>query len=250
MNSPSSFIPLAVFLSLSLHIVSGCGPLQNFGEGLYSNLMWTKTGIVPNKLAQTPPSALSIVYNGKDIWPNETVTTEDMISRPTLSWATEPGALYTIMQVDFGIERLEGLQFFHWLITNVPAGNSVILGDEVKSYVAPFYFLVNAEGTGLVTDTSSQAGHDILTLVYKQSSGRVDMSAEESIECNPDSFNGRITDHVTIAEKYNLELVAGNFFWTTYTEATNAYLCYSGKCSGAPFPIPLPGINDGPECSL
>ena len=58
----------------------------------------------------------------------------------------------------------------------------------------------------------------------------------------------RIHDHAAIAQKYDLELVAGNFFYSTYTAATNDILCYMSKCTGAPFPIPAPGINDGEDC--
>ena len=78
---------------------------------------------------------------------------------------------------------------------------------------------------------------------------QVDMSAETQTTCDGTIVDGRIGDHVALAETYNLELVAGNFFFTTYTEATNTLLCYTTKCSGAPFPVPAPGINDGPECS-
>ena len=64
--------------------------------------------------------------------PNNTIPTEDMMSRPNLRWEAERGALYTIVLVDNGIERLEGQQYFHWLVSNVPNGYSVASGDEVR----------------------------------------------------------------------------------------------------------------------
>jgi len=54
----------------------------------------------------------------------------------------------------------------------------------------------------------------------------------------------RIGDHVAVAEKYNLELVAGTFFYTTYTAASDDYICLFTKCLGEPFL----GITNGPEC--
>ena len=48
-----------------------------------------------------------------------------MAMRPTLEWPVEEGALYTVMMLDTGIERLEGLQYIHWMVENIP-------GNEVK----------------------------------------------------------------------------------------------------------------------
>ena len=93
---------------------------------------WTATGEVPTKLAMAPPAPLYMTYNNKNVLPNDLITSEDMLEKPTLTWDTESGALYTIFIVDFGIERLEGLQWVHWLVTNVKDGASVDQGDEVR----------------------------------------------------------------------------------------------------------------------
>ena len=74
------------------------------------------------------------------------------------------------------------------------------------------------------------------------------MEDERQSECDASIVSARIGDHVAIAEKYDLELVAGTFFKTTYTKATNQLFCLFSKCTGAPFPTPEPGLNDGPEC--
>ena len=47
-----------------------------------------------------------------------------MAMRPTLEWPVEESALYTVMMLDTGIERLEGLQYIHWMVENIP-GNEV-----------------------------------------------------------------------------------------------------------------------------
>ena len=77
---------------------------------------------------------------------------------------------------------------------------------------------------------------------------QVDMSDEYQAGCNPELVSTRVGDHVELAEKYNLELVAGSFFFTTYTPATNILLCYAYHCTGEYLPFRVPGVNDGPEC--
>ena len=49
--------------------------------------------------------------------------------RPTLEWPVEEGALYTVMMLDTGIERLEGLQYIHWMVENIPR-NEVRCPDD------------------------------------------------------------------------------------------------------------------------
>ena len=114
----------------------GHGHGNGFGSNQFANSFytakWTQTGEVPNKLAQVPPAPLYMSFSGRRVLPNNTIPTEDMMSRPNLRWEAERGALYTIVLVDNGIERLEGQQYFHWLVSNVPNGYSVASGDEVR----------------------------------------------------------------------------------------------------------------------
>ena len=94
--------------------------------------MWTQTGEVPNKLAQVPPTPLYMKFSWNKVSPNDTIPTDSMMNRPNMRWEAERGALYTIILIDFGIERLEGQQYFHWLVSNVPNGYSISSGDEVR----------------------------------------------------------------------------------------------------------------------
>ena len=56
-------------------------------------------------------------------------------------------------------------------------------------------------------------------------------------------------DKNVLASKYNLQLVAGTFFLATYSgKPTDQLLCYFSRCQRAPFPAPLPGVNDLPSC--
>jgi len=230
-------------------LVAECTEKGNYSTNFTE--IWEATGEVPNKLAKAPPQPVYLMYNKKKVMPNDTVTTEDMLKIPDLKWKDEEGALYTIIIIDFGIKRLEGLQYFHWMVANVVNGESIDTGDEVYEYLAPFAFVLTNNNTE-IDQTRGEPIHDILTLVYKQTNGRVNMSDIGQSGCNP-SIGGpplgtRIRDHAALAEQYNMELVAGNFFFSTYTDASNDLLCYMTKCTGEPFPLPAPGINDGPEC--
>ena len=71
-------------------------------------------------------------------------------------------ALYTVMIVDEGIERLEGKQFIHWLVTNVP-GSDVGRGAEVMQYIPPFAIELGSDGA--IDKTKS---HPMLALIYRE----------------------------------------------------------------------------------
>ena len=158
----------------------------------YYSEKWASTGEVPTKLAQAPPAPLYMRYNRKTVFPADIVTTENMIQRPKLKFASEPGALYTVMIIDFGIERFMGDQYFHWMVANVPNAYSINrgLGDEVSrrvvldvtiyqaisqvnEYLPPFYFKVSPGPPPGLDQTTGTAGHDLLVLLYKQMGGKV-----------------------------------------------------------------------------
>ena len=110
-------------------------------------------------------------------------------------------------------------------------------------YVPPFYFAIGAGGS--LVD-SGQPGHPILLLVYKQP-GKISMTQRQS-GCNA-GLGTRIGDKTALAEQYNLSgPVAGNFLYTVYSPATDSLLCRFTRCTGKPFPAPLQGVNDGPQC--
>ena len=93
---------------------------------------WTLTGEVPNKLPQTPPAPLGVTYNNNKIVNAQIIPSDNMLKPPVLDWNAKKGELYTIFLIDFGIERLEGLQWVHWLVSNVKDGSSIKQGDEVS----------------------------------------------------------------------------------------------------------------------
>jgi len=169
-----------------------------------------------------------------------------MRQRPTLSWKAEQDEMYTVMIVDGGIERLLPETYLHWLVMNVP-GDKVEEGVEVFQYVTPFSLELEEDGS-IIKDTK-ESSHPMLVLVFKQRTGKVTGITETQRGCSPDIVTARIFDQRQLAEKYNLELVAGNFLQCPYSEgSTEEMLCRITKCTKQPFPFNMPGINDGEEC--
>lgn len=211
-----------------------------------------KESLVPNKLPVAPPQTAKIYWSssGTSVSPGEAIDAIKMTDRPTMRWTYDPSALYTILCIDEGIPALQppNLQFIHWMVSNVP-GDRVYAGDENYEYIPPFSFKLDSNNQ-LVEDGSPL--HAILFLVYKQS-GRVDITEGQN-GCNPE-LGARAGNKDAIAAKYNLgEPVAGNVIFTKYSPAGTDYLfckftrCKANPLGDGPFPLPLPGINDQPQC--
>jgi len=195
---------------------------------------WTQ--VVPSKLA-SPPAQLARLQ-----WPRfspgvgDTMLTGQMEDRPQVTWSGgRPGELYTIMILDEGISFLNGKQYAHWLVTNVPGSGNTLEGTEMMRYVEPF------------SASATDPKHPMLVLVYRQ---QARLQAEEYQRgCSPSIVSDRIVDKNDLASKYNLELVAGTFFLATYSgKATDKLLCYFTKCNREPFPASIPGVTDLPSC--
>jgi len=174
---------------------------------------------------------------------NDSVGVGRMQERPRLVWPTEKGALYSVIIVDVNIERVLPKGFFHWAVINIP-GNRIEDGNEVMEYVPPFHFKLNEDGS-LVKDPKESAS-PMLVLVFKQE-GRI-WSEETHAGCDPEIVE-RMFDYRELAEKYNLEVVAGNFFqvpWSGFW--TKKMICRISLCVREQWPFPMPGVNDLPEC--
>jgi len=206
---------------------------------------WTSAGLVPDKI-DSVPAPLFLGYDYKKIMIGETVRTENMLNRPIFKWKSERGALYTIAILDFGFPP--GVQYGHWIVSNIGDGSSYNKGDEVMEYIPPFGFDRTEDETAIGQTQGTQI-HDVVALVYKQNNGWVNMADERQSGCDNSILTKRVVMRAALEEKYGLEMVAGTFFWTTYTKpATDNILCYYSKCTGKPWPYLAPGINDGPQC--
>ena len=94
--------------------------------------------VFANEGFQVPPGKLLVDYPlGISIRPNDTVTTGLLWHRPRLWWRTRPGRLYTVIIVDTGIAALQGAQYFHWAVVNIPELD-LGAGAEVMEYIPPF----------------------------------------------------------------------------------------------------------------
>merc|ERR1711963_1031615 len=133
---------------------------------------------VDQVVGEAPPQRLMINWanNVEIVEPNATTSVGLMTNGPRLTWPSEPGALYTVMVIDAGIQRVLPKVYMHWMVANIP-GNSVELGNEVMEYVTPFSLQVEEAQRG----------------------------------CSPDIVTARIHDYRDIASKYNLQLQAGNY---------------------------------------
>ena len=198
--------------------------------------------VVPN----APPQKLFVEWpNNVRVQPNDTISTGLSVERPRLVWGAETGSLYTVLFFDGWSDRVLPKTAMFWIVTNIP-GNSVDNGNEVMSYVTPFAIVPQADGTLLKDILGSN--HPTFLLVFKQNSGRIIMD-ETSRGCSPDTFSTRLNTYTDLAAKYNLELVAGNYYqnpWSGFW--TEQMLCNVTRCVGAPFPFPIPDVNDRPEC--
>jgi hypothetical protein len=170
---------------------------------------------------------------------------------PTVTFAAETDALYTIMiednDINIGTSMPAGVpRFFHWLVANVP-GTDVASGDVIFDYIPSFTFKTKADAPEIEIDPNYYHRH-VLT-VWKQNNGAITPD-EGQQGCTSDITEARtVTSHDELAAKYDLTLVAGNFYRNYYNgPETEELFCFISKCSGVPWPYPIPGVTDDPEC--
>ncbi|KAL4222403.1 Phosphatidylethanolamine-binding protein 1 [Mactra antiquata] len=180
-----------------------------------SDSVFVTSGLVKDVIDEAPAKILQISYNGKVLNPGDNLTPTEVKDVPTVTYDASPDTFYTLINHDpdapsradpkFG-------EFQHWVKMNIP-GNDVNKGEEMTAYIgsgAP-------KGTGL---------HRYLFLLYKQTNGKIDTSVIPSIPNN--TAEGRRSQKAREwASKYNLELVAGNFYlaeWDEYVPTLHAQL--------------------------
>jgi hypothetical protein len=109
----------------------GWGKRRGWGSS-WSKAAWDQAfvdqGLVPGRLSEVPQYELMMYWprSGVKVRPNSKLDTGWMLTRPTLRWPYRRGALYTVMMLDEGVDSLNGSQYIHWLVENVP-GNKVRL---------------------------------------------------------------------------------------------------------------------------
>ena len=110
-----------------------------------------------------PPLQANVQYAyGYTVRPNDSTTSGLLTFPPIVSWPSEPDALYTVIIVDNGIERVLPKQYFHWMVINIP-GNNIHEGVEVIDYLTPFSMEIKDRRI----DPNGKS-HPMLVFVYKQ----------------------------------------------------------------------------------
>lgn len=159
-------------------------------------------GVVPDVLPKAPPATVQVKYADVEANNGNVVTPTQVKSQPQLSWSAEEGAFYTVCMTDPDAPSRENPKFGewqHWLVANVP-GNDVAGGETLSEYVGSG----PPKGTGL---------HRYVFVVYKQP-GK--LTFDEPRLPNTAANARRSFKINKFAEKYKLELVAGNFFRAEY----------------------------------
>jgi len=228
-----------------------CSPASAPGtvvDGPPLDTLFTESGIVPDFLDTAPEKLITASWDSglKLSSTNQTVDTGDILHAPSVTFSGSYSSLYTIMIVDFG-QNYDGANIVHWMVSNVPHSGDISSGDENIEYLPPFSMEVNPAVPEIVN--TGDAGIDQTAILAFRQPGQI--TVEENLTgCNQAAIFGRRIDVSSLITKYNLSgPEAGNLFWTKYSDATDELLCYSTKCTGTPFPFPIPGLTDQPECS-
>lgn len=93
-------------------------------------------------------------------------------------------------------------EFRHWLTVNIP-GNDLKSGEEVFQYIGSG----PPQGTGL---------HRYVFLLFKQPNGKIDF--DSPYVSDHSALNRPSSSTRDLMKKYNLEIVAGNFYQAEYDD--------------------------------
>ena len=135
------------------------------------------SSLVPSKLSSVPRQLASIRWPRFSPGPGDTMITGQMRDRPSVSWSADQTDLFTIMILDEGIAFLNGQQYAHWVVTNVPGDGDILEGTEMMRYVEPF------------SASPDDPKHPMLVLVFRQQ-GRVEFE-EYQRGCSPSIISDR-----------------------------------------------------------
>ena len=149
--------------------------------------------LVPSKLSSAPSQAASIRWPRFSPGVGDTMITGQMKDRPSITWSAQSSDLFTIMILDEGIAFLNGQQYAHWVVTNVPGDGNILEGTEMMRYVEPF------------SANPDDPPHPMLVLVFRQQ-GRVEFE-EYQRGCNPAIISDRSISERYINQSINVVIV-------------------------------------------
>ncbi|XP_055714883.1 protein D3-like [Phlebotomus papatasi] len=163
--------------------------------------------IVPDVIPSPPTVLLEVKYpSGVKVNYGNELTPTEVKDVPYVSWKANPEDFYTLSLVDPDIPTRKNPQFAqikNWLVVNIP-GCNLTEGETIVEYI----------GAGPYKDTDF---HRFVFLLFRQPFGKIDFSPEGKTSMT-DQEGRRLFSIRNFAEKYSLEIYAGNFFQAQYDD--------------------------------
>ncbi|XP_060523328.1 protein D3-like [Cylas formicarius] len=186
-------------LAFLVTCISRCG-----GENIAESM--EKHQVVPDVIEGAPKETAEVVYSGgvQANLGNELAPTQ-VKDEPSVKWNADENAFYTICMTDPDApsrQTPKNREWRHWLVGNIP-GVDISKGEVLTGYVGAG----PPKGTGL---------HRYVILIYKQPKK---LTFDEPRVPNTSGANRPLFSIKKFSTKYNMELVAGNFFqaqWDDY----------------------------------
>ncbi|XP_059609197.1 protein D2-like [Phlebotomus argentipes] len=163
--------------------------------------------VVPDVIPNAPENPLEVKYpSGVFVDFGNELAPVDVKDVPTVTWNANPEHLYTLISVDPDVPNRENPEFSEiksWMVVNIP-GNNVANGETIVEYI----------GSGPYKDSGL---HRYVFIVLKQPSGKIDFSGEK--KATKSEQDGRRNFSILkFAEKYSLDVFAGNFFLAQFDD--------------------------------
>ncbi|XP_030752487.1 protein D3-like isoform X2 [Sitophilus oryzae] len=168
-------------------------------------IAFTKNDIVPDVVDHPPTHVASVKYSKGDVNLGNELAPVDVRKQPEISYPADEKKYYTLIMTDPDAPSRANptrREFRHWLVVNIP-GSDVSKGEVISAYV----------GSGPPKDTGL---HRYIFLVYEQP-GK--LSFDEKFTSDREVGTRPLFSSRKFAEKYKLELNAGNYYQAQYDDS-------------------------------
>ncbi|KAG1664211.1 Phosphatidylethanolamine-binding protein 1 [Nymphon striatum] len=173
---------------------------------LKSMSSWKDFGVVGDVISKEPASKIEVEYNGIAVNLGNILTPTQVQNIPTkIHWEADVNTFHTLIFTDPDAPSRENpkfREFHHWLVGNIP-GSDVKMGVKLSEYI----------GSGPPKETGL---HRYIFLAFKQPS-KLNFEDVPVLKNNSDDGRPKFNT-ANFAEKWKLELVAGNFFQAEYDD--------------------------------
>ncbi|XP_066259503.1 protein D3-like [Euwallacea similis] len=168
---------------------------------------FTANQIVPDVIVKAPDHLLGVKYekSKKVVYLGNELAPMDVREQPTITFDADPDDFYTIVMTDPDAPSRANpvsREFRHWLVGNIP-GLNISKGQSLTQYA----------GSGPPKDSGL---HRYILLLYKQPKK---IRFDEKIVSNTEVGDRPQFSIQKFSEKYDLQLIAGNFFQAQYDDS-------------------------------